>query len=224
MKKILKYWYVILLILIVSLLYIFTYGKENEYLEDEVIEVADIATEETVVEDIVKTYFVDIKGEVKKAGVYEIEEGKRVIDVIKLAGGLTKNADTTLINLSKKVYDEMSIKIYSKKEVENAYNLIEPKVVEVIKEVEKIVEKECECDTNNACIDETSLIEENDNKININTASKEALMSITGIGESKAIAIIEYRSNSKYNSIEDIKNVSGIGDSLFEKIKEYITV
>ena len=238
MKKIFKYCYLSLLGLFILFLCFFTYEditinevKKVESEEVSIIEKADIPKVNEI-----KTYFVDIKGEVRKPGVYEVEADKRIQDVIKLAGGLTKNADTSLINLSKKVYDEMSIKIYSKKEISDAYNLVEPKVVEVIKEVEKIVEKECNCDNN--CIKEENLIEtteqvnseiktveeKTNNKVNINTATKEELLSISGIGETKAIKIIEYRNNNKFNSIEDIKNVSGIGDSLFEKIKDYITI
>ena len=67
--------------------------------------------------------------------------------------------------------------------------------------------------------------EEKNQKVNINKASKEELMTLSKIGESKALAIIEYReTNGNFKSIEDIKNVSGIGDKLFEEIKEYITV
>ena len=62
-------------------------------------------------------------------------------------------------------------------------------------------------------------------KVNINKASKEELLSLNGIGESKALAIIEYRTiNGRFNSVEEIKNVTGIGEALFEKIKDYITV
>ena len=60
--------------------------------------------------------------------------------------------------------------------------------------------------------------------ININTASINELMTLTGIGESKAEAIIDYRNEKKFNTIEDLKNISGIGDSLFDKIKAHITV
>ena len=131
--------------------------------------------------------YVDIKGEVIKPGVYKISGDSRIIDVVNIAGGFTKNADTSLLNLSKKVIDEMNIKIYSKREVENALKEVnEPTIVEIIKEVEK----ECICPTvndvcnnndskNDALIDvdknNGSSDDNNDNKnetlININTDS-----------------------------------------------------
>lgn len=158
-------------------------------------------------EEITKV-IVDIKGMVASPGVYEVESTFRVNDVITLAGGLLEGADTSKINLAKVVYDEMTIIIYSKEEV-----------------IEKFKEENCiceECDIiNNACINDIT----DNNLININTATKEELQTITGIGESKAKAIIEYREeNGLFQNIEDIKNVSGIGESLFEKIKVYITV
>ena len=167
---------------------------------------------------------VDIKGEVKKPGVYELESSKRINDVIKLAGGLTNNADTSVTNLSKKITDEMVIIIYSKKDVESftiAKKTEEEKSIKC-KNNEKLV--------NDSCVssDSTSKNTSTSNKnilVNINTASVEELMTISGIGESKAKAIVEYRTrNGKFQKIEQIKDVSGIGESLFEKIKSNITI
>ena len=143
---------------------------------------------------------------------------ERVNDVIKKAGGLTSFADTSMINLSQKVKDEMVIIIYSKKEVAEM-NKKEP----------------CVCPENNdACIDEknkaTDISKEKDikktnDKISINTATKEELMTLDGIGESKAESILEYiKEKGKFEKIEDIKNVSGIGEALYEKIKNKITI
>ena len=252
-----KYWYVILIILSFIPLYFIFLSKDNNISAETLVK-EEIAIDEVkpLKEDITTKYYVDIKGEVKHPGVYEVDSNSRVIDVIKASGGLTKNADTSILNLSKKVIDEMSIKIYSKKEIETAKNSIEPKVIEVIKEVEKVVEKECDCSSNDVCkssdifineikdensintkpkdieinkVDEKNkelneIVTENKDRVNINNASKEVLMTINGIGEGKANKIIEYRSNNKFNKIEDIMNVSGIGESIFEKIKEYITV
>ena len=170
------------------------------------------------------TYFVDIKGSVNNPGVYEVDCNKRVIDVINIAGGLTDNADTTILNLSKKVKDEMYIIVYSNEEIKEYKQKLLPSK-EIIKQVEeKII---CPDNSNDACekTNTSSKKEEVkvDGKININTATKDELMTLTGIGESKADKIIEYRNSNKFNTIDDIKNISGIGESIFNKIKDNIT-
>ena len=188
--------------------------KNNTYSNEEVV---DIFKEENEKDDEEKEevndnkkVIVDIKGSVVNPGVYEVDRTSRVMDVISLAGGLLEDADTSLINLAKVVSDEMTIIIYSKEEVSSD-------------------KEECLCDcpliNNDACIKEEDTKVEEDNYVNINTCSKEELMSINGIGEAKAKAIIDYREkNGNFNTIEDIRNVSGIWDALFEKIKAYITV
>jgi len=179
---------------------------------------------ETIEEDIEK-YKVDIKGLVKNPGVYELSIGSRVKDVISKSGGLLKNADTSVINLSKKITDEMVIIIYSKEQVKDFAKTIEEenKVMQSCVENSGLVK-------NDACVNKN---ENNDDKhsgtdevlVNINTANLEQLLTLTGIGESKAKAIIAYRDEvGKFEKVEDIKNVSGIGDALFEKIKNNITV
>ena len=172
-------------------------------------------------ETSISNYFVDIKGEINNPGVYEVEPGKRIIDVINMAGGLTDKADTSILNLSKKVKDEMYIIDYSNDQIKEYKEKLLPSK-EIIKKVEeKII---CPDTSNDACAKNNTIKEESNitGKININTASKEELMTLTGIGESKADKIIEYRKNNKFNTIEDIKNISGIGDSIFEKIKDNI--
>ena len=163
----------------------------------------------------VKKILVDVKGQVNNPGVYETTVQNTVMDVINQAGGLTNKSDTSNINLSKKLEDEMVIIVYSKEEIR------------------KMNTNQTSCPNyNNACIDnkdEKSNLENSDNTksqlVNINTADQQTLQTLNGIGETKAQAIIEYReSNGKFEKIEDIKNVSGIGDSAFEKIKNNITV
>mgnify|MGYP003297024858 FL=1 len=176
--------------------------------------------EEIPVEETIK-YNIDIKGAIKNPGVYSVESNLTVNDVIKIAGGLTENADTSLINLAKKITDEMVIIIYTKEEVKNS-NLLETVI--------KVVEKECVCPNieNDSClndkIDDTITNNPNSKLVNINTATLAELQTISGIGESKAKNIIKYREEvGNFNTIEDIKNVDGIGDTLYESIKIYIT-
>lgn len=217
MKKILKYWYLPLIVLVMVFVYVINSNSSNDSVyvssNEEVVE-----KKEDIDNGNVSKYYVDIKGEVKNPGIYEVSVGSRINDVINISGGLTKNADVSIINLSKKVTDEMVIKIYSKKEVSDAKNSInkEPEVIEIIKEIEK----ECICPV--STYDSSNDSNSNVGKININTATKDELMTIPKIGESKADAIIEYRNNKKFENIDEIKNISGIGDKVFESIKEYI--
>ena len=216
----------IIVVLIVSSLtittiYFYEPKKEKKISSLKVKKTSNPIKEDTLNQKENKKYMVDIKGEVQTPGIYELESSSRVIDVINEAGGLTENADTTVINLIKKISDEMVIIIYSKWQVEHWKET---------KEQEKYLQEQCisqkeEQAKNDACIDDT---EENTNStpsiININTATKEELMTLTGIGESKAEAIISYREKTAFTKIEDIKNVSGIGDSIYEDIKNNITV
>jgi len=191
--------------------------KEEVILEEEFI------FDEVKLEEDVEKFFVDLKGAVVKPGVYEIESGKKVIDVVHLAGGLTENADTSLINLAKQVKDEMVIIIYTKEEVEKALKQ---------EEIVKIIEKECVCPEikNDACLNKDEQVSGNKetssgDKVNINTATLEELQILPGVGESKAEAIIKYREeHDGFQTIEELKEVSGIGEALFEKVKEYISI
>ncbi len=193
--------------------------------------------------------YCDIKGNVNNPGVYEINNGDTIQDIINLSGGLKKNSYTDNINLSKKVKDEMVIYIFSNSEISKIKELSNC-VCE-----DTYVYKECEDDKNLGNEENNSKLEENitntnDEKItnstttkiiettekidittkikypiNINLASVEELLNIKGLGEKKASSIIKYREeHGNYESIEDIKKVDGIGDKLFESIKEFITV
>ena len=184
----------------------------------------NIEKEETVPETIVlteETVLIDIKGAVVNPGVYQLTVGSSVKDAINMAGGILENANTNVINLSKRLVDEMVIIVYTNEEVESY-----KKDPEVLTEF-VYIEIPCECpDTmNDACIEKKEENNVKENLISINTATKEELMTLSGIGESKAEAIITYREkNDGFKAIEDIMNVSGIGETAFEKIKEQITV
>ena len=210
---------IIILIVVICIIYTKKYLVSNQY--DEIDIQNNIIKEEvTIKEEVPKMYTVDIKGAIKNPGVYTVSSDSKVNDIINLAGGLNKDADTSLTNLAKKVTDEMVIIIYTKEQVKNS---------NIVNNVIKVVEKECVCPNiqNDSCLNneiEDNITNNNKELININTATKEELETISGLGESKANNIIKYREEvGKFNSIEDIKNVSGIGDALYEKIKIYIT-
>lgn len=170
--------------------------------------------------------YIDIRGEIKKPGVYKISKDKRVIDAIEIAKGLTNDADTSVNNLSMQLKDEMVIIIYSKQEVKNFIKT---------KEKEQLKEENCSKEENNIKNDSCITQDKKENKtttkkeetktsiININTASLEELSTLKGIGSKKAQKIIEYRTKTPFKTKEQIMEVSGIGESLYNKIKDNIT-
>lgn len=191
-----------------------SFNSDVKTVEPEVIALSDDEEKDEIIEDTFETIFIDIKGEVVNPGVYEIQIGDRVIDAVQMAGGFTNEATTDNVNLSKKLKDESVIIIPS-----------------YLKDYENVtIKNDYEIDINDDIVqseknESDEKIESSSNLININTASVVELMSLDGIGESKAKAIIEYRDiNGDFENILDIKNVSGIGESIYEKIKDYITV
>ncbi|WP_245984593.1 helix-hairpin-helix domain-containing protein [Biomaibacter acetigenes] len=145
-----------------------------------------------------------VTGAVKNPGVYTLEDGMRVKDAIDLAGGILPEADLLRLNLAKKLHDEDKLYV--------------PKIGEVSSEQpgqESLI-----------VADGTGGISSySDGKININTASLSELDTLPGIGPTTAQKIIDYRTqNGPFKSIEDIKNVSGIGEKKFEQIKDKIKV
>ena len=224
-KEYILFTLVLVLSIGLQILSFYYFTHEINDLKNETSEQKPVSQQEEV-----KKLIVDIKGEVKKPGVYYLEDGQRVIDVVKKAGGFTINADNRVNNLSKKITDEMVIIIYSKEEVRE---------FEKTNENEEVVRNICTKDiTNDACITNESFKngkkasnssakkEESQDKklVSINEGTLEELMTLSGVGESKAKAIIEYRTKKKFETIEEIKQVSGIGEALFEKIKENITI
>ena len=215
-----------------SLYFAYTVNKDSK---NSIIE--SVSASELNVEYTDKTeFYVEVKGAVKKPGVYLVNNDAIINDVIKLAGGLLKTAYSNNINLSRKVTNELVIYVFTKNEYKNKKKT---SVTEVIASVNK------ECTSNGYLVDNCtdknisviessedivpSVINTTDNitsngLININTASLEELSILPGIGEAKAKAIIEYRTSSKFNTIEDLLNVSGISEKTYEKLQSYITV
>lgn len=147
----------------------------------------DLDPDLTVTEEIV---IVDIKGEVKQPGVYEIDSQARVNDAIVLAGGFTSEANEFVVNLAQKVHDEMTIIVPTLEEEGIQLN------------------------------NDTS-----STQVNVNRATQEDLETLHGIGPSKAEAIINYRDEHGYfQSIEDLLNVSGIGEKTLDNIRDDIQI
>lgn len=176
-------------------------------------------------------YYVDIKGAVKKPGVYKLSKGSIVNDVISMAGGLKSNASTKYINLSYEIKNHDVIYIYTNSEVKKIIiqeECICPEV-EISKcENSSIITNSSDMIVENSTANNDNTVSKEENsvssKININTATLEELMTLNGVGEAKALAIIEYRNTNKFTKIEDLMNVSGIGEALYNKVKDSITV
>lgn len=147
-----------------------------------------------------KKLLVHVCGEVLNPGVYEIEEGGRVWEAVRLAGGFTQEADPDYLNQATKVTDGEQLYIPGKEET---------------KERERVSESRQEGGEGPSA----------SGVVDLNKASKEELMSLSGIGEAKAEAILAYRQErGKFEKVEEIKEVSGIGEGVFRKIKEKIRV
>ena len=184
------------LVLIIGGLFYFNQNKTEDY---SAVSFSNISNEANNKDERAENrhdekIFVDVKGAVKYPGVFETTKDKRVKDLIEEAGGLLDDADTSTLNLSQKVKDQM--------------------VIYVLKHGEKPKQ-----------ISDGGSSSSNADVININTANKEQLMKISGVGKTKAEAIISYRDkNGDFKKKEDITKVRGIGKATFEKIKDKIEV
>lgn len=256
MEKILEKKYfiiggIVILIGLLGLLY-FVVNRSN----DGYTNLNETKEEEKKEVSVEKTIVVEVKGEVVNPGVYTLSENSIINDLINQAGGLTENAYTDNINLSKKLKDEMVVIIYKKSVFAKATS-------KVVSQTSKVTSTTKSNITSDSCVTSTSDITECTDNIksvieveesgsdtslsaatsasttsgssststsstpkivNINTATLSELMTLKGIGESKAKKIIEYREKTKFTTPQDITKVSGIGTSTYENIKEYITV
>ncbi|MBW7641834.1 helix-hairpin-helix domain-containing protein [Geobacillus thermoleovorans] len=158
----------------------------------------DAARTEEKKNEASKTAVVDVKGAVANPGVYEVAADARVRDVIALAGGLTDEADETKINLAAKVRDEMMIYVPAKDEAAPASDAVGKSPSDGARDGPQVA---------------------------VNTATEEELMQLPGIGPAKAKAIIAYREeHGPFQRVEDLLNVTGIGEKTLEKLKPYLLV
>lgn len=175
---------------------ILIYKLEDNYTEYENIEILDTTSEE--IAPMQKNIKIHISGQTNYNGILELTEGSRIDDAIKKAGGLTQNADINKINLAYELSDGQKLYIPRKDEEENKEYVTEKSGLEN---------------------------EEKDEKININKATQTELETLPGVGPSLAMKIIKYRKeNGKFTNIEELKNVSGVGENKYEQIKELIKI
>ena len=198
----------IILITIIGIgIYCYTNAIENTS-EEEIENVLEVAQTNTTKETEEKNIFVHIAGCVQKEGMLELSSNSRIADAIEKAGGLTQEADLSDINLAYLLEDGM--KIYIPNQNERQEN----------NEKTKNIPKEE--NTPSMQIQDTNTKQD---VININTATQEELDTLPGIGPATAAKIIAYRKEKgKFNNKEEIKEVSGIGEAKYEKIKEYISI
>ncbi len=196
---------------IVSVILLYFFLQQNDSNDEQLELITTIPQEQTEQlnnedelqkQPAIHEIMVDVKGAVNTPGVYLLTNEDRVVDAIEKAGGYTEEADTRLVNHAQRLQDEMVIYIPKKGE-----------------------DLEFKQETTSQTINIPSNNESSSGKVNINSADEAVLTTLPGIGPSKAQAIIEYRENSgSFKTIEDLKNVSGIGDKTFEKLRDFIDV
>lgn len=217
MKKINKKVVILAIVIILAGIAYYNYTKDDlviaEPKEENIMQEQE-ENDENIKEDR-KGYnekiFVHISGAINKEGVFEFEENSRVTDAIEKAGGLKNNASIKNINLASKLEDGMKIYIPTNEEEKKQTNNENSTIYN---------------NSSNTNVAITEKLEtKNNKKVNINTASQTELETLPGIGPSTALKIIEYRNqNGKFKKIQDIQNVSGIGDSKYKKIENLIVV
>ena len=199
MKNFKKLIFLSIIIVGVIALIIYKLNNSEKYEEIEYENVYSMEEVEETKEGEKSFIILHIAGAVANPGIIKIEEGSRVTDAIEAAGGLTSNADANKINLAYILSDGQKLYIPS-----------------IEDEQEEYITQD---------IGSSILKEGNSDKININTATQTELESLTGIGPSTALKIIDYRKeNGRFKNIEEIKNVPGIGESKFKAIENEICI
>ena len=208
LSKIQKRIFIIVIIIVLGIVGYYIYGRNSNNTEITKEEEILVKTEENTTDLQDGKIIVHITGAVKKEGIVTLRENSRIADAIEEAGGLKEDADMSKINLAYVLEDGIKIKIPSINDKEEN---------EEITKDEEVVENTSQSNAGS---------ENNKSEtVNINKASQTELETLPGIGPSTALKIINYRNeNGKFSSIEDLKKVSGIGDSKFDNIKDLISV
>lgn len=232
------YIFICIIIVILCVIILFFLDKKDASSEDyNYLEISEESINSNTTEDnnteVQNNIYIHIMGEVKNPGVVIAKEGDRIKDIIEKAGGTTEKADLKNINLAYKVEDGQKINIPNIDENKNE-NVLQEKDDEKNKSATDNTSNENEKNVNyitkssgtNVIVDgNNNDAESKSSKVNINTATQTELETLNGIGPSTASKIIKYRNEKgKFKKIEDIKNVSGIGEAKFKKIEADIVV
>lgn len=206
-------------------------GGKDAGESEEVEDWSDVEEGEGITDgENLKKIYIYITGEVNIPGVVILNEGSRIVDAINAAGGTTTNADITKVNLVYVLSDGMKVNIPSSSDLKDNHSFEYITMNSGDESKDDFVADEGNSDYESSNGIESSASNDSGNGkkysiVNINTATQTELESLPGIGPSLALNIINYRKqNGKFSSIEDIKNVSGIGDAKFENLKKYIRV
>lgn len=209
-KKIIFIIGIVITIIVMFFIYKKADKKEIINMDDEILVMANSTSSDNAkkerddMEDII---VVHVSGAIKSPGVVKLKQGARIEDAIEKAGGLKDNADISNVNLAYVLEDGVKIIIPEKGDDGQTVDIVSSSVGDEI------------------ILNFNSNEEEKKTKVNINKASQSDLESLSGVGPSLASKIIDYRNNNgNFLNIEDIKNVSGIGDNKFEAIKDYICI
>lgn len=179
-------------------------SEENQRQSETEIRQMDVLMPETE-----KQLYIYVCGAVQTPGVYSLREGSRVYEAIELAGGFSGEADTQWLNQAELLQDGQKLYVFTKSETA---------------EMEHQGMSAADRQTGSS-VESGITVQADDGKVNLNTADKETLMTLPGIGEAKAEAVIQYRTeHGAFQSIEEIQNISGIKEAVFSKIKDRITV
>ncbi|WP_412990127.1 helix-hairpin-helix domain-containing protein [Pediococcus siamensis] len=168
--------------------------------------------------------YVDVKGAVKSPGIFKVKSSMRVDDAINLAGGMLKTADRKHINLAQKLSDQQVIYVPIRGEIKGAVTgTVEANVTPSDQNASESASSATQMDTSATTTNDSS--EEKGTTVNLNTATKEQLQTLTSIGDKKADLILQYRqTHGKFKRIEELKEVQGIGDKTFDALKAQLSV
>jgi competence protein ComEA len=203
---------ILIIVFLIIVMSVYFEGNTNEILVVDENEDENIESENSKIDSETEKVDVYIVGCVKNPGIINLNKGDLLNNAVEKAGGLTKDADLTKINMVFKIEENMMIKIMSKKEIEESQDE-ESKGFEVTVDMGEGVE------------DSSGKGDSNSEKVNINVASIDEIKTLPGIGDVLANNIISYREqNGNFKDINELKNVNGIGDKKFEDIKDLVSI